>query len=451
MRVLKNACTVSFTGKVHVYSDFDGTYCPEKHSEMHNPSVNPHMQKYCTKMTDFFNSAGDDISFHITTGRTLGEFEAVSWLLKMRNYRLPLPHSVITKNGSDEFIKNGSDSDFYDKGIFPYNKNNFSLKKEEKIKTLTGWNGNKIKDYVKQAAEKVCLRFIEADSENSVKDYGNMSLFSEGKLNPNEWKRLPNDGFKIYKHENPIADFVIGSRNDGKLKINIIFPPDYDYCPFRTWVYDSYVNDIKNYLQKNNVNYFHSWEAPDYKNHYRKSLTITPKINGGRLTKLFDTKEAVKDAIKNNDLVIVAGDGSNDFEMLNPLEYISDEEWHNYAQGSNCREFYNEDAKHKLNDLKRIYNGNSSEYINELRQELTKNGLLEKINKMPLTGIVIKKENSKLQPLVDTFSQTGKIIEADKGNIDKAISQAIRNYANKNKRFREDMSENLKVLINNNL
>ena len=43
------------------------------------------------------------------------------------------------------------------------------------------------------------------------------------------------------------------------------------------------------------------------KNHYRKSLTITPKINGDRLTKLFDTKEAVKDAIKNNDLVIVAG------------------------------------------------------------------------------------------------------------------------------------------------
>ena len=60
-------------------------------------------------------------------------------------------------------------------------------------------------------------------------------------------------------------------------------------------------------------------------------LVYTPKIDGNELTKVFDTKEAVSKAIKNNDLVIVAGDGSNDFEMLNPLEYISKQEWEQYA------------------------------------------------------------------------------------------------------------------------
>ena len=40
----------------------------------------------------------------------------------------------------------------------------------------------------------------------------------------------------------------------------------------------------------------------------------------------FGVKRAVetvyKEAEKNNDLVIVAGDGSNDFEMLNPAYYL---------------------------------------------------------------------------------------------------------------------------------
>lgn len=92
---------MNFTsGKVHLYSDFDGTYCPEKHSAMHNPEQNPRMVDYCNKMDKFFKSSKNDLTFHITTGRTLGEFEAVSWLLKFRNYRLPLPQSVITDRKS---------------------------------------------------------------------------------------------------------------------------------------------------------------------------------------------------------------------------------------------------------------------------------------------------------------------------------------------------------------
>lgn len=229
------------------------------------------------------------------------------------------------------YIKHGSDRDFYDNGIFPYSYKNTSKDKEDKIRFLTNWDGDKIQEYIKSAAKKVCLRFVEAESENSVKDYGNKSLFSKGKLKLFEWAKMPHNDDGFLKHNNPIVNFELGSRKDGKLKVNLVFPPDYDYCPFRHYVYDSCVNDIKSYLQENNINYFQSWEDANRKNHFRKSLTITPKIDGNGLTKVFDTKEAVSKAIKNNDLVIVAGDGSNDFEMLNPLEYISKQEWEQYA------------------------------------------------------------------------------------------------------------------------
>lgn len=442
--------SLSFTaGKVHVYSDFDGTYCPEKHSAMHKPEQNPYMVDYCNKMNKFFKSTKGDLDFHITTGRTYGEFEAISWLLKIRDYRLPLPKSVITKNGSDEFVKKGSDADFYDKGKYPYDYNKPSKVKENKIKHLTNWDGEAIKQHIKSAAQKACLQFIEAESENSTRDYGNMSLFSHGKLNPDEWKKLPLDDGDIIEHEHPKADFVLGSRKDGNLKFHLVFPPDYGYCPIRNWIYDNYMDDVRGFLADNNVKYFQSWEEPSHKNHYRRSTTITPLIEGGELTKVFDTKNVVNKAIKNNDLVIVAGDGSNDFKMLNPLEYISQEDWQKYAEHSNHQEFYQGDMKKKLRDLRHIYRGNDSEYINELRDELNKNGFLKQLEDMPFVGIIIRKDNSKLQKLADTFASIGKIVVVDKGNIDEGIRLAIQNYAKQNTKFENNMSIKFKDFIFN--
>ena len=80
------------------YSDFDGTYCPEKHYKMHKQVRNPDMVNYCETMEKFFKQTHNTLNFHITTCRTLGEFEAIYWLLKIRVYRLPLPQSVIVKN-----------------------------------------------------------------------------------------------------------------------------------------------------------------------------------------------------------------------------------------------------------------------------------------------------------------------------------------------------------------
>lgn len=447
MRVEKAQLHPAFYGSVHVYSDFDGTYCPEKHSAMHNPWQNPDMVKYCKKMNSFFKEAGNDIDFTVTTGRTYGEYEAVSWLLKIRDYRLPLPKSVIVKNGSDEFLKTGTDSDFYDKGIFPYNPRITSKEKEDKIKALTNWEGEKIHSFIKSVAKKFYLEFIEGESENSKRDYGSKSLYSQGKLNPDEWTKMPQKDGSFLEHEKPIVDFELASRDDGKLKVNLTFPPDYDFCPFRRYVYDSCVYDITSFLAENNVKYFQTWTEPTSKNHFRKSITITPNIGDKELNKLFDTREAVLKALGNNDLVIVAGDGSNDFQMLNPLEYIDEKDWARYAKGTKCPEFYFGDMKTKLRDLRHLYKGYDSEYINDLRQELTENGLLKRLENMPLIGIVVKSDNSKLQKLVDTFSLTGKIIEIDKGQLDTGIKKAIKNYAQINDKFKNNMNNNLKKMI----
>lgn len=447
MRALPINSFLSFKGKVHVYSDFDGTYCPERHTAMHNTVQNPYMVAYCDKMDKFFKAAGNDLNFHITTGRTFGEFEAISWLLKLRDYRLPLPQTVITKNGSDEFLKISSDADFYDKGIFPYNYNNTSLKKEHKIKDLTNWDGDKIYLHIRAAAKKVYLKFKEGESENSVRDYGRKSLFSDGKLNPHEWKKMPQIDGLFLKHEKPIVNFELGSRNDGKLKFHLIFPPDYDYCPFRQYVYDSCVNDIKSFMNENDIKYWQHWEEPNSKNHFRKSLSITPNVNDGELTKLFDTRNAVMEAMNNNDLVIVAGDGSNDFKMLNPLEYIPSADWVNYAKDSNCPEFYLGDMKKKLRDLRHLYKGYDDEYTNELRKELQENGFLKRLQDMPFVGIVIKKDKSKLKKLVDTFASSGKIVEIDKGQLDEGVKKAVKKYAEINQNFRNDMSDNLKYVV----
>ena len=84
------------------------------------------------------------------------------------------------------------------------------------------------------------MRFVEAESENSVADYGNMSLYSDGKLYADDWKRLPSQNGKIAYHDIPIADYVMGARKDGNLKINLIFSPDYGFCPERNKIYDDF-------------------------------------------------------------------------------------------------------------------------------------------------------------------------------------------------------------------
>lgn len=448
MRVSEIKNNIAFrAGKVNLYSDFDNTYCPAKHSSLHNPNDNAFMNEYCKRMYKFFQATNGDLHFNITTGRTFGEYESISWLLKMRGFRLPFPETVITKDGSDRFIKTGSDNDFYENGNFPFNYNSTQQEKEIHIKKLTNWDGDKIHSELIRLADKYQIRLVEADSENSVSDYGDKSLFSSGKLNPDDWTRLPSKDGHILEHKTPVAEYVLGFRNDGKLKLNLIFPPDYGFCPERNWIYDNFVNDLKTYMQSKNIRYHLDWKPADDSNHHRISCSITPEFENGELNKLYDTKKALKEAIKNNDIVIAAGDGSNDFDMLNPIKYLDEDFVRTCEEKSSYKEFYSEDIQKRLEDLQKIYNGDNSDYIKGLRKELTENGYLKKLKDLPIYSVVIKKKNSKLQSLIDTFSPINKIIVTENANIDEGVKRAIKDYASKNKIFKNGMSEKFKTLI----
>lgn len=448
MRIEKLNTGLSFrAGKVELYSDFDGTYLPAKHVSLHNPNANSHMVEYCDRMDKFLKSTKDDLHFHITTGRTFGEYESVSWLLKMRNFRLPFPETLITKNGSDRFVKNGDDLDFYENGKFPFSYSNPFKQKEDDIKQLTNWDGTEIRKELKNLADKYKIRLVEADSENSVSDYGFRSLYSEGKLNADEWKRLPNDNGRIKTHQTPIADYSLGSRNDGNLKLNLIFSPDYGFCQERNNIYDGFMNDLKKFMNDRNVKYHIDWEEASNRNHHRITCSITPQIEGGMLTKLYDTKEAVKNAVKNNDIVITAGDGSNDFEMLNPMSYIDKEFENQCKKNSNHKDFYKKSLFEKLKDLKKVYSNDNSDYVSGLRKELTKNGYLRKLESIPFYSLVVKTKNTKLQTLIDVFAPLGKVIEINSGEIDNGVKQAVKNHCSRNKNFNNSISQNLYSLI----
>lgn len=448
MRISKIDNRINFTaGKVELYTDFDGTYCPAKHSSLHNPSKNGFMTEYCDRIDKFFKATEGDLHFNITTGRTFGEYESVSRLLKMRNFKLPFPETVITKDGSDRLVKNGTDNDFYEKGLFPYSLNNTYKAKENHIKELTNWDGDAIHREVRRLADKYKIRFVEGDTENSVFDYGERSLFSEGKLNPDEWKRLPSENGNILQHQTPIADYSLGARKDGKLKLNFIFSPDYGFCPERNGIYDSFMNDLKTYFSTKNIHHHIKWEPASNSNKYRISCSITPEFEHGELTKLYDSKEAVKKALKNNDIVIAAGDGSNDFEMLNPLKYLDKDYIKECEKNSTHKKFYNQDMHKTLKDLQKVYSKDNSDYIKTLRQELTDNGFLRKLEELPIYSIVINKKNTKLQPLIDTFSHIGKVITVESGKLDEGIKKAIQNHASVNKQFRESMSEKFHEFI----
>lgn len=448
MRVSGVNNKIAFTaGKIDLYSDFDGTYCPATHASLHIPNENGYMISYCDKMKNFLNATRDDLHFNLTTGRTLGEYESISWLLKMRDFKLPFPQTVITKDGSDKFVKMSSDDDFYLRNKFPFDYNSPQKDKELDIKNLTNWDGDKIHAELKNLTDKYHIKLIEADSQNSVSDYGEKSLFSKGKLNPDEWKKLPLNNGKIQEHKTPIAEYVLGSRNDGKLKFNLIFPPDYGFCPDRNWIYDNFVGDLKKYLDSQKIQYHIDWEPADETNHHRISCSITPKIEDRALTKLYDTKKALKQAIKNNDIVIAAGDGSNDFDMLNPLEYLDKDFVKSCEENSSHKDFYKKDMQEKFKDLQKVYSGENNPYINGLRKELSENGYLKKIEDLPIYGIVMKKKDSKLQSLIDTFARINKIIVADFGGLDDGIKKVIKIHAEKNKAFNTSMSENLYTLI----
>lgn len=262
---------ISFkAGKVEFFSDFDSTYCPVSHfSLMENDIPYSNFTEYCNNFRNFFNNTREGLKFHITTGRTFGSYQTVSELIKDRGFELPLPDTFIAKNGSDEYIKIGTDEDFYRRGLFPFCYDKTNVEKEIKLKELTGWDGPKIKAKLKELLKEQNFRIVEGDAENSVMDYGTKSLFYEGKL-----RYEVNEVSQGHK-----ADWAVGLRNDGNCKIFVTYPPDMDIIPERKEVLRTINEKMTDYEKSIGANKIHSYMPP-------KRI----KECGGRLYQIIEPK-----------------------------------------------------------------------------------------------------------------------------------------------------------------
>jgi len=430
--------TPSFqAGKVRVFSDFDKTFLPARHAEFqrnYDIGFVNYIRKYFSDFKDFLKRNKEGLMFTITTGRTFGEFATMAEISKERLFGMPLPDTLICKNGSDEYLRTGTDEDFYNNGKYPFSYDVTNKEKEAKIKELSGWDGPKIKEAMKKRFQEIDLRIVEADSEHGPGDYGNRSLFSDGKLRYEAG---------ITRTGTDKSDWNVGFRNDGNCKIFVTYPYDtnqikerHDAIFLRTAEADT---NSKESSQKNLKVYISSGQ---YQNECggRPYDIIVPIVDetmrfanyrdARGLTKVYDTKEAIKKAKETNDLVIVAGDSSNDGIMLDPTMYVLDKYCEKYMDmETGC--------------FKKM---GGPEMITEDPE------LIKELKELPYIGIVVKPKigESKLEDLIKKFgpdSEFKKIIVVEEGHLQDGIKQAIKLYSEQNPEYKKKLSSDLKKEI----
>ena len=421
---VNNTKYVSFkAGKTHVFSDFDRTFLP---SSQHDFTKNfdkkyvDTLKKYFSNFKEFLEQTKEGLKFTITTGRTFGEFLTMAEISRNRGYAMPLPDSLIVKNGSDEHIRTGTDENFYNGGNFPFKYEVTNKDKEEKIKKASGWDGITVQQILKKVFESHHLRIVEADSEHGAGSYGTRSLFSENKL--------PYEVGQIYFGSDK-ADWSVGLRKDGNLKTFIAYPIDMEQVQERQEALADIRTEIKSALEQNGIAYVTGKNGPSEKNG-RHCDSYTPNISAlgynDTLNKDFDTREAVKSAIKNNDLVIVAGDGINDLEMLNPISYLKDNAPQTLIDKYKSDIFYNSETLIQALDSDK--------------------DLADFFLKIPFTGIIVKQEdNSTDLQILEPFTngRYKKIIVVNQGELQNGIQEAIKLYSAQNSEYKSELSSDV--------
>ena len=428
-------------GKVHLFSDFDRTYLPSSHIDFqsnYDKNFYENITNYFNNFRKFLNNTKGGLNFTITTGRTFDEFSTMAYVARERKIDMPLPDTLICKNGSDEYLRTGTDADFYSGGEYPFKYGITNKQKEESIKKLTNWDGPKIKEKLTEIFKKYDLQLVEGGSEHSPSDYGALSLFSEGKL-----KYESNINFQ----GTDLPEWKVGLRKDGNCKIFYTFP-------FRMYSnkerknaaldinkqIDDYLNNglhVKFNRISHNVEKvksdcgFRPYEILEPAILDRESLKNI-EIKGEKveecLTKVYDVEQAIAKAAKNNDLVLVSGDSSNDYLMLNPFSYL----------------------KKAMRNIPGIKDKEGEILSNPKKGlELLNNNpkLAKEFMDMPFFGVIVKnhKKNKGLEPLIEAFTKGKyqKIIYVEEGHLQDGIKEAIKLYAENNKKYKAKLAKSL--------
>lgn len=426
---LRTQSLISFTaGKTTLYSDFDGTFYPySQNSNLKDSKTNTDANKYFSKIHSLKNNFNDKLDIKLTTGRTYGEIKDIFQKADKSGVSIPMPSSIITKNGGDEFYNTNSQIT-----PFPFDKSTVNYQKRETIKNISnGWEGEKIQSKIMEILADNDLKIVSAPTNGPIEDYGVLT-------SQNILRNSPNTDIALM-------------RQDGMLGFNIAFSiPNKD-----KGITHSVKKEIKDYFDKNRISSTIIEADSDFGATGMPSLTILPNVNGAALTKTFDISKAIETAKKENDLVIIAGDGGNDKEALNPASYIknNDKNFPHYIENSETstyRENNNFYVNSKLDGkTKRAY---YSKYLDSLGNYIQTNSEYKKeLSTLPMKSIVIGDSHESLNKLVDTYKKVGlskKILQFPKEALPEGTLAAIKEYRKENESFNKgllDSDKNITV------
>ena len=281
-------------GHTKLYTDFDGTYFPFSQNLLENndpPTCNAINTMY-RLFDDFKKIAKDKFSSIITTGRSRIEMKRMLYDFKSAKTNFSSPDEYIFRDGLEKTTldENGR-PDLDSSSHFLYDTAGIT----GIIKTIDS-----------------DINIIYSSTNKSIQNDPNNSLEAQ-------FKKLP-----INKRRKYVS---VVSEDNGM--VELIFSPNIDSSLFLDKIKEHFQNQqvsINHYTNDRNFYIPVQKDKQDEKYAFEPAhvIMIKPMQKGKIVDKLNDPKDSVKDVIRNksNNLVIVAGDGSNDINMLNPFNYL---------------------------------------------------------------------------------------------------------------------------------
>jgi len=379
-------------GNVYVFSDFDRTFMPATQLEFRTGEKSDFLRKYFNEVNDFLKSVKDGLKLGITTGRTFDEYKENVELSQKFGYGMPFPDRLFIKNGADEFLRTQNPD-------FPFDESITDDIKNLDYKNKTNWPGSEVViNEIKKFCKEKGIKYVFGGSDKGIAEHGEYSLFDGNKLGSED------------------GAYILGIRKDGNNRVCYTFP----IAAKETSIDELKIEleaRLQSLFEKNNTKFV------------RKKIKRLPRIfdiyepqyfpNG--ISKIYDTKIAMKKAIEENDLLIIAGDASNDYEMLNPMSYL-------------------EGVDPKMSPENFV-------------KELDRNPLLiKKFKDLPYVGVAITEgaEDDGLKELIKYFSngRYKKIVTIKAGEWVEGIISAIRFHCKQNPDFKKLLSIDIKNLLN---
>ncbi len=288
-------------GHTTIISDFDGTYMPATFDHSVVVSKKGYFDsydyfEYFSKFQKLFSGLKDKCEFILSSGRNIYETEFFFKNLPNPSY-VPKPDYFISSNGSDILERDGDG--------FSYKRALISKQKESDITTLSGWDTEKIKGITRSILKNEGFEVIESKVNSNKQEYGEFS--SEANI-----ERL----------KTPYSNKVASIRQDEHLHLNVAFTKDSDEQTILTTL-----KKIEDTLTNSGIKANYSFNSKNPYAGNQRIIELTPRIKyltgeEGSLSKLYDPLLRIQSAAKNNDLIIVAGDSSNDKPMLNLINYF---------------------------------------------------------------------------------------------------------------------------------